>query len=54
MRLVGKAPYVDLFSAAELEAEIKAAGFDVIEVGRHATKGKDTRPYLVARRPAVE
>jgi ubiquinone/menaquinone biosynthesis C-methylase UbiE len=54
MRMVGKAPYAAFFSAAELEAEIKAAGFDVIEVGRHATKGKDTRPYLVARRPAVE
>jgi len=51
MRLVGKAPYVDLFSAVELEAEIKAAGFVIIEVGRHATKGKDTRPYLVAAAP---
>lgn len=51
MQLVGKAPYVALFTAAELEAEIKAAGFDIIEVGRHATKGKDTRPYLVAAAP---
>ena len=51
MRLVGKAPYVDFFSAAELEAEIKAAGFEILEVGRHATKGKDTRPYLVAAVP---
>lgn len=51
MRLVGKAPYVDIFSAVELEAEIRAAGFDIIEVGRHATKGKDTRPYLVAVAP---
>jgi ubiquinone/menaquinone biosynthesis C-methylase UbiE len=49
MQLFGKAPYVAIFSAAELEREIEAAGFEIIERARHGTRGKDTRPFLVAR-----
>jgi ubiquinone/menaquinone biosynthesis C-methylase UbiE len=50
MRLIGKAPYVGFFTGAELERQIEAAGFEVVERERHASRGKDTRPFLVARR----
>jgi ubiquinone/menaquinone biosynthesis C-methylase UbiE len=50
MQLVGKAPYVAVFSAQELEREIVAAGFEIVERARHASRGKDARPFLVARR----
>jgi ubiquinone/menaquinone biosynthesis C-methylase UbiE len=50
MQLVEKAPYVEFFSAVQLEAEIVDAGFAIIERGRHATRGKDTRPFFVAKR----
>ena len=48
MQLVGKAPPVAYFTAANLRARIEAAGFEVIEAARvHPT---DKRPFLVARR----
>lgn len=50
MQLFGIAPYVAFFSAEELEADIEAAGFFIVERARHATRGKDTRPFLVARK----
>jgi ubiquinone/menaquinone biosynthesis C-methylase UbiE len=50
MQLFGKAPYVSSLDAKELEREITAAGFEVIECERHASRGKDTRPFLVARK----
>jgi ubiquinone/menaquinone biosynthesis C-methylase UbiE len=50
MQLIGKAPYVTSFSAAELEREIAAAGFEIVERARHASRGKDARPFFVARR----
>lgn len=50
MQAVGKAPSVSFLGAAELEREIAAAGFEVIERGRHASRGKDIRPFLVARK----
>ncbi|WP_225769006.1 class I SAM-dependent methyltransferase [Inquilinus sp. Marseille-Q2685] len=50
MQLVGKAPYVSFLTAQELEREIAAAGFEIIERGRHASRGKDLRPFLVARK----
>ena len=49
MQLIGKAPYVGVFSAGELEREIVAAGFELVERARHASRGRDTRPFLVAR-----
>lgn len=51
MRLLGKAPQVLIFTSGELQAAIAAAGFDIVEVAHHASKGKDTRPFIVARRP---
>jgi ubiquinone/menaquinone biosynthesis C-methylase UbiE len=50
MQFVGQAPYVAFFSADELEREIAAAGFEIIECARHGSKAKDARPFLVARR----
>jgi ubiquinone/menaquinone biosynthesis C-methylase UbiE len=50
MRLLGKAPNVLVFTSGDLQAAIGAAGFDLVAVERHASKGKDTRPFIVARR----
>ena len=50
MRAVGKAPHVLLFRAPELSAQFRAAGFEILVSESHATRGKDIRPYIVARR----
>ncbi|HRO03617.1 MAG TPA: SAM-dependent methyltransferase, partial [Terricaulis sp.] len=48
---IGKAPDVAFFNAAELEAEIAGAGFEIVERARHGTKPKqEPRIYLVARK----
>jgi ubiquinone/menaquinone biosynthesis C-methylase UbiE len=51
MRLIGKAPSVAFFTAAELERDIEAAGFFIVERGRHASRGRDARIFIVARKP---
>jgi SAM-dependent methyltransferase len=50
MRAVGLAPFVSAFRAAELGQLIEAAGFDILATERHASRGKDNRPYIVARK----
>ncbi|MDO5631961.1 MAG: class I SAM-dependent methyltransferase [Paracoccus sp. (in: a-proteobacteria)] len=50
MRAIGKAPHVTFFSADTLRSDITAAGFDVIEMARHGTRGRDIRPFILARR----
>jgi ubiquinone/menaquinone biosynthesis C-methylase UbiE len=50
MQVFGKAPYVASFSAGELERDIAAAGFEILERARHASRGKDARPFLVAKK----
>lgn len=50
MRFLGKAPNVLVFTSGALQAAIAAAGFDLVDVEHHASKGKDTRPFIVARR----
>ena len=50
MQMFGKAPYVAFFSGQDLEREIAAAGFEILERARHATRGKDARPFLVAKK----
>lgn len=52
MRLIGKAPYVRLFSIAALEAGIAEAGFEIIESGSHPA-GPPPARYVVAHKPAV-
>lgn len=50
MQLVGKAPYVAVLAAGDLEREVVAAGFEIVERARHASRGKDARPFLVVRK----
>ncbi len=50
MQMIGQAPYAGVFSAQDLSARITAAGFEVLSVEHHASKGKDSRPFIVARR----
>lgn len=50
MQLIGKAPHVAFFSGEELEREIAAAGFEIVERARHGSRGKDVRPFIVARK----
>lgn len=50
MQAVGQAPYVAFFSSDELEQDIAAAGFDIVERARHGSRRKDARPFLVALR----
>ncbi len=50
MRLIGLAPHAGVFTQAELDRRISAAGFEVIANENHAGKGNDHRPYVVARK----
>ncbi|MDN2567949.1 class I SAM-dependent methyltransferase [Aquibium sp. A9E412] len=50
LRLARLAPRVTFVTAAGLERELAAAGFAVVERGRHGSRGRDLRPFLVARR----
>lgn len=50
MRAVGKAPYAGVFRARELSEFIAAAGFEVLSMESHASRGKDSRPFIMARR----
>jgi ubiquinone/menaquinone biosynthesis C-methylase UbiE len=50
MQMIGKAPHASVFSAQELGNLITAAGFELVSTERHASKGKDSRPFIVARK----
>ncbi|YBV96275.1 class I SAM-dependent methyltransferase [Phyllobacteriaceae bacterium JZ32] len=50
MQALKMAPHASAFSAEELKQLITAAGFEILAVESHATKGKDNRPYIAARR----
>jgi ubiquinone/menaquinone biosynthesis C-methylase UbiE len=50
MRLVGKAPAVSFFTAAQLARELETAGFTLEEQARHGSGRKDPRIFIVARR----
>lgn len=52
MRAVGKAPPVLCFSAAQLQEALTRQGLEIVSVEWHGTKGKDARPFIVARKPA--
>jgi ubiquinone/menaquinone biosynthesis C-methylase UbiE len=47
---IGQAPYVAFLSGQDLERDLAASGFEIIERARHGSAGKDPRPFLVARR----
>ncbi|CAN7234651.1 class I SAM-dependent methyltransferase [Bosea sp. LjRoot237] len=50
MRAIGKAPYAGVFRAQELSDLIAATGFEIVSTESHASRGKDSRPFVVARR----
>jgi ubiquinone/menaquinone biosynthesis C-methylase UbiE len=50
MQMIGKAPYAGVFSAQELSDLITATGFEILGTERHASKGKDSRPFIIARK----
>lgn len=52
MRVIGKAPYVRCFKADVLQSAIARQGVEIVSVERHGTFGKDTRVFIVARKPA--
>ena len=50
MQAIGKAPHVDFLTGPDLEREIQAAGFAMVERARHGSSPrKDARLFLVAR-----
>jgi ubiquinone/menaquinone biosynthesis C-methylase UbiE len=50
MQMIGKAPHAGVFNAQELSDLIAASGFEILGTERHASKGKDSRPFIVARK----
>ena len=51
MRLVRLAPPVLVLRAADLAAACERQGLEVLAVERHASRGRDVRPFVVARKP---
>ncbi len=49
LQLIGKAPHVLSFTSGQLAGALRRHGFEIIADERHASKGKDTRPFLAAR-----
>ena len=49
MQMIGKAPHVLSFTSGELTGALRRHGFEIVADERHASKGKDTRPFLAAR-----
>lgn len=50
-RAFGKAPPVLNLSEADLVGAMRRHGLTVLAVERHASKGRDMRPWIVARKP---
>lgn len=51
MRIFGKAPeIVNMVNKTELEDALQNAGFKIETVEWHASKGKDPRPFIVAKK----
>ncbi|WP_341349546.1 class I SAM-dependent methyltransferase [Cognatishimia maritima] len=48
MQRFGKAPFVSMFQAPDFDAEIKRAGFEILEAGHFPDT--ETRRYIVARK----
>ena len=54
MRMLGKAPAVLVFDAAQLQASLVRHGLEIEAVERHGTRRKDIRVFIVARKPPVK
>ncbi|MDO8903036.1 class I SAM-dependent methyltransferase [Hydrogenophaga sp.] len=52
MRALGKAPHVLCFSSVQLENALALHGLEIVSLEWHGSKGKDVRPFIVARKPA--
>ncbi len=50
MQLVGLAPHVTVLDTPRLATLMTEAGFEIVATEAHATKGKDARPFIVARK----
>ena len=50
MRMLGKAPPVLCFRAADLQAAMVRHGLEILAVEHHGSKRKDHRPFIVARK----
>ncbi|TXD36229.1 class I SAM-dependent methyltransferase [Lujinxingia vulgaris] len=50
MQALGKAPGVSRVSERGLKQAMGEAGFEVVVCERHASKGRDDRPFIVAKR----
>lgn len=50
MRAIGLAPHVSSFSGITLENVMSGQGFEIIAIERHGTKGRDVRPFIIARK----
>lgn len=51
MRALGMAPPVLCFSAGQLRDILVRQGLEIVTVEWHASRGKDFRPFIVARKP---
>jgi hypothetical protein len=51
MQMAGKAPHVAFMSIEELEAAMRAAGFEIVETGNYPER--PPRRFIVARRPGA-
>jgi 2-polyprenyl-3-methyl-5-hydroxy-6-metoxy-1,4-benzoquinol methylase len=52
-RLFGKAPTVRNLGERDLLDAMQRHGLTIVNVERHGTRGRDVRPYIVARKPAA-
>ena len=50
MQAFGKAPHAGSFTETQLRDGIRAAGFEILSVENHGSRGNDHRPFIVARR----
>ncbi|OYW60669.1 MAG: hypothetical protein B7Z40_19680 [Bosea sp. 12-68-7] len=50
MRLIGKAPYLSFFTAADLASEVADRGLSIIETARHGSGQNDFRIFIAARK----
>jgi len=44
-------PVVHTLTASDFETFVAAAGYEIEAIENHASKGRDTRPFIVARKP---
>jgi hypothetical protein len=53
MRAIGTFPRVHNLNQERLSAAMTRHGLEILAAERHAGKGRDVRPFIVARKPAL-